>query len=231
MSENPPVLSRRSRVLIRAWLCMLACVVASGALAARIWWFVIFAVTFAPPLAVLTVAAPLSCLLDHARARRFSVWSERCPSCGYDLAGLSTRVCPECGKDAGVFRAAGGPLIIVVEDERPPAQASGSEALAEWRVLRTGLRFLVWCSTASAAVCWLMTMKDLANPLVFFAQFVLAGIAWAGWLIVRHSPREGGGENSRQQPPSALPGVGALIVGWIVWFLLTLAGLDAVISG
>ena len=230
MSENPPVLSKRSRALIRAWICTLACVFASGALAARIGWFALFAMTFALPLTILTVAAPLSCLLDHARARRSSLWSARCPSCGYDLAGLSTTVCPECGKDAGVFPAADGPLLIVVEEERPSAQASGSEALAEWRVLRTGLRSLVWCSTASAGLCWLLTMKDLLNPRVFFAQFVLAGIAWAGWLFARRYPREGGGEDSQQQP-SALPGTGALIVGWILWFLLTLAGADAVIAG
>lgn len=127
--------------------------------------------------------------------------------------------------------AASAPPIIVVDAEASPAQASVSEVLAEWQLVRTGLRRLLWCSTTTAALCWLLVMEYDLHPGVFFGQFGFAGIAWAAWLLARRHPVERGGENPQQPPPSAMPAAAALIVGWILWFLLTLAGWGAVVSG
>ncbi|MBK7404943.1 MAG: hypothetical protein IPJ41_09990 [Phycisphaerales bacterium] len=127
--------------------------------------------------------------------------------------------------------AASAPPIIVVDAEASPAQASVSEVLAEWQLVRTGLRRLLWCSTTTAALCWLLVMEYDLHPGVFFGQFGFAGIAWAAWLVARRHPVAGEGENTQQPPPSANLATVALIVGWTLWLFLTLAGTDAVISG
>lgn len=49
---------------------------------------------------MLVTAGPLA-LLIALRARRQAWWRTRCSLCNYDLAGLPSAVCPECGQKCG----------------------------------------------------------------------------------------------------------------------------------
>lgn len=72
------------------------------------WWpklllesrdLVVVAIPLWIPLALF--ATPPAFALWSTRLRRLRIEAGRCPRCGYDLAGNTTGVCPECGNKIG----------------------------------------------------------------------------------------------------------------------------------
>lgn len=175
----------------------------------------------AVPLVILTMAVPASLLLDRARATSHLGRIEACPSCGYEVTGLPTDICPECGVDWRAAREAGSTPIIVVTESDPPARRTPGESRHEWRILRTGLRRLVWCSTITTGISWLGMQHLGTSPALFFEHFVLGVTVWAVFLLSRR--KLAALDNDGAQPPAPPRGValGAVGTGWVVWFALT----------
>lgn len=101
-------------------------------------------------------------------------WAVRCPSCGYDLTGLTTRYCPECD-------TAFDPVYLTHKGRRYPGRIELPRWLCEyWQ--------FIFCLPIGGCILWESVGSVPISGWIFWAYIVgyFTAIAfWVYWKFLR----------------------------------------------